>query len=213
MKDIANLRQNYNKGSLDIEELNADPITQFNNWMQEAIEANILEPNAMSLATIDKTNTPQNRIVLLKGVNENGFIFYTNYKSDKAKDIAHNPSVSLNFNWLQLQRQIRITGTAKKVSTEVSKEYFQSRPKKSQLGAWASPQSQVIENRAVLEERLLKLSNQFEKDNVLPLPDNWGGYIIEPNRIEFWQGRESRLHDRLVYKKVDSVWKVERLAP
>jgi pyridoxamine 5'-phosphate oxidase len=166
----------------------------------------------MTLSTVDVESKPHSRIVLLKGIEKKGFIFYTNYKSDKGKDIEKNPYVSLCFLWKELERQVRIDGFAKKISSESSEEYFMSRPLKSQIGALASEQSSEIENRAKLEERFKELTEQYSTGNV-PMPEHWGGYIVEPASIEFWQGRRSRLHDRIRYKREENSWIIKRLAP
>lgn len=190
----------------------SDPISQFSVWMNEAIESNLLEPNAMILSTANKNGIPSARTVLLKGFDEKGFVFFTNYMSAKAKDLGENPNTALLFLWLELERQIRITGKVEKLSNEESEKYFSSRPRESQLGAWASKQSSVIANRKVLEEQYEDMKRKFDGKEI-PLPPFWGGYRVNPQRIEFWQGRESRLHDRICYTLDAGKWKIERLSP
>ena len=213
MHNLAEIRKEYSKATLDISNVKSDPIHQFTKWFDEAIEAKVLEPTAMSLATVSSDNRPSCRIVLLKGIEENKFLFYTNYQSHKGKELENNPVCALTFFWPELERQIRIEGIAGRVSENKSIEYFQSRPLGSQVSAWASPQSAIIENRLILEDRARQIEKRFEGDKVLPKPQQWGGYEVDPLLIEFWQGRESRLHDRLEYVRVDGLWKVHRLAP
>ena len=211
-KSIADLRQNYTLKNLEVKDLNPDPTEQFRTWLDEAIEAVLLEPNAMTLATVNGRGQPSARVVLLKGLDERGFVFYSNYESSKARDMAENANVALVFNWLGLERQVRIQGEVSKVSREESLAYFKSRPHASQLGAWASHQSRVIEGREVLEERLAELQEEYEEGQV-PLPEFWGGYVVRPVAVEFWQGRPSRLHDRFLYTQEGVAWKIERLSP
>jgi pyridoxamine 5'-phosphate oxidase len=213
MHNLAEIRKEYSKATLDTSNVKSDPIHQFTKWFDEAIEAKVLEPNAMSLATVSSDNRPSCRIVLLKGIEENKFIFYTNYQSHKGKELENNPVCALTFFWPELERQVRIEGVAGRVSENKSIEYFQSRPLGSQVSAWASPQSAIIENRLILEDRARQIEKRFEGDKVLPRPQQWGGYEVDPLLIEFWQGRESRLHDRLEYVRVDGLWKLHRLAP
>jgi pyridoxamine 5'-phosphate oxidase len=209
---LADIRKTYAVGALNESDVLANPIEQFKGWLAEAMKAEMLEPTAMTLATTDKEGKPSARTVLLKGVDERGFVFYSNYESRKAKNISENPYAALLFFWDKLERQVRIEGEISKVSKEQSEIYFKSRPHGSQLGAWVSQQSEVIASRAVLEEKMLELENKYTEGNV-PLPEFWGGYVLVPEAIEFWQGRPSRLHDRLRYSKVSDGWKIERLSP
>jgi pyridoxamine 5'-phosphate oxidase len=211
---IADLRQNYTLAGLTETDLDSNPIQQFNLWFQQALAADLIEPNAMTLATASPDGKPTARIVLLKGFNEQGFVFYTNYDSQKGQQLIANPYAALVFLWDKLERQIRIEGKVEKLSAKESLDYFHSRPKASQLGAWTSAQSQVIPNREVLEQKLIGLEEQYPGDTTIPLPEHWGGFRVIPNRIEFWQGRPSRLHDRLVYDlQTDGSWSISRLSP
>jgi len=211
---IQGLREDYRASTLEIDSCKDDPLDQFGIWFEEALKAEILEPNAMTLATATLDGMPSARIVLLKKYNEDGFVFFTNYGSRKSQELLLNPQVSLLFCWLDLQRQIRIEGRVEKISREASQAYFHSRPKSSQIGAWASNQSQPIKaDRSDLEAREAELKEQYKDETNLPIPDNWGGFCIIPRNYEFWQGRTSRLHDRIYYKKVEDKWKKERLAP
>ncbi len=207
------MRRQYASRSLDRPDLQADPFAQFDLWMREAIETKLLEPNAMALATVSATGAPSVRTVLLKGFDARGLVFYTNYTSAKARDLAANTQVACLFQWLPLERQVSVRGRAEKISTEESLEYFLSRPHESQIGAWASQQSQVITTRALLEEKFAEMKNKFQVGAV-PLPEFWGGYRVVPQTFEFWQGRPSRLHDRFVYRQeaVQS-WQINRLMP
>jgi pyridoxamine 5'-phosphate oxidase len=210
---IAHLRKEYRNASLSEQDVLKDPIQQFALWFDNALEAKVLEPNAMTLATASKKGIPSARIVLLKGFDPEGFIFYTNYESHKGKELKENPHAALVFFWHDLERQVRIEGKIKKVKAGESDLYFHSRPKESRLGAWASPQSQVIEDRQILEETFEELVSSYEHTEP-PRPDFWGGYRLIPNKIEFWQGRPSRMHDRILFKKsAKGNWKVVRLAP
>ena len=211
---IADLRQNYTLAGLERTDLKPNPIEQFNLWFQQALEADLVEPNAMTLATATPEGKPTARIVLLKGVSDRGFVFYTNYESQKGQQLTANPYAALVFLWDKLERQIRIEGRVEKLSSAESAAYFHSRPKASQLGAWTSDQSRVIPNRAVLEQKQAALQEQYSGDAEVPLPPHWGGFCVIPDRLEFWQGRPSRLHDRLVYDlQNDGSWKIERLSP
>ncbi|MDP5120961.1 MAG: pyridoxamine 5'-phosphate oxidase [Spirosomaceae bacterium] len=212
LSQISDLRQNYTLNSLLKENVSDNPFTQFAVWFEEAVNGDIYEPNAMILSTVSE-NQPKSRTVLLKALENDGFVFYSNYDSHKGEQMADNNKVSLLFYWDRLQRQVRIEGTVSRISEEISTAYFQSRPRSSQLGAWASKQSEVIENEQVLVEQLEFFTKKFEGIEVLPKPENWGGYVVNPNKIEFWQGRPSRLHDRLVFDLVDSDWKISRLSP
>lgn len=211
-KEVAQIRTDYQSAPLTPEALATDPIQQFETWFSAAVAAEVPEPNAMSLATV-LDGKPRVRIVLLKGFDERGFVFYTHYESAKGQQIAQNPQVALTFFWPELARQIRIQGVASQMSHAESDVYYQSRGRGSRLGAWASPQSQVIANRAVLETRLAEVSQRFEGQDSFPKPDFWGGYRVKADYVEFWQGRSSRLHDRFVYQWVDDQWQIQRLAP
>lgn len=210
--DVAALRQSYTQNELLEENVLENPIKQFGKWFKEALNAQILEPNAMALSTVS-AGKPHGRIVLLKGFDENGFSFYTNYKSNKGNEVAETPFASLTFFWGELERQVRIEGSIEKVSGEESDEYFHSRPRGSQIGAWVSNQSSVIAGREVIEQRLTELENEFKDLELIPRPAHWGGYCVNPERIEFWQGRPNRLHDRILFTKVGDDWKIERLSP
>ena len=210
--DIKNLRLNYKKSTIDFKNLAENPIHYFMNWFEDALKVNKQEANACVLSTISSDNYPSSRVVLLKEVNENGFTFFTNYKSSKAKDIDANPNVALNFYWPELERQVRIVGIAKKITINDSDTYFKSRPRESQMGAWLSDQSKVIGLDYNFMETLNSLESKF-KDKEVERPLHWGGYCIEPIKVEFWQGRPSRLHDRLEYKREDGKWIYKRLAP
>ena len=211
---IADLRQNYTLAGLEESDVVSNPIEQFQIWFQQALDADTIEPNAMTLATASTDGKPSARIVLLKGVSDRGFVFYTNYKSKKGQELIANPHAALVFLWQKLERQVRIEGRVEQLSVSESTEYFHSRPKASQLGAWASDQSRIIPHREVLEHRLAELQDKYSDDAEIPLPENWGGFRVIPQRIEFWQGRPSRLHDRLVYDlQEDSSWSIARLSP
>jgi len=210
MNPIADLRKEYKMHSLDEKAVKNNPIAQFKIWFNEALEADILEPNAMYLVTCWQ-NQPSGRIVLLKDIEDNGFVFYTNYESKKARHISENQRVGITFFWAELERQVRIEGTTKKVSEEKSKNYFLSRPSSSQIGAWASPQSQKI-SKQELEDLFAKYEQEFSQ-KAMQKPPHWGGYIVEPHYVEFWQGRPSRMHDRICYHLEDDKWTTERIAP
>lgn len=212
-KDIAAIREDYSKYSLLEQDALQEPIAQFQKWFAEAVTAQVAEPNAMVLGSHSADGFPSSRVVLLKDIKPDGFSFFTNYESKKADSLAANDKVSLLFFWHELQRQVRIEGIASRLPAADSDEYFASRPKASKIGAWASPQSQEIADRTVLEANVLDLEERFRMTEEVPRPVNWGGYLVEPVYMEFWQGRSSRLHDRLVYKLVDGQWEMCRLAP
>jgi pyridoxamine 5'-phosphate oxidase len=215
MSDYKDLRETYTKSELTEELALADPFNMFQQWMVNAINDMVPEPNAMVLSTVDENNIPHARTVLLKEIFDEKFVFYTNFGSNKAKQIEQNPNVTIVFLWLQSQRQVIVTGQAIRISEEKSTAYFQSRPRASQIGAWTSPQSSVIENREVLNNRRIKVVEKNHGKEKLDKPDFWGGYGIKPRTIEFWQGRDSRLHDRLKYTKSKDgkSWDIVRLAP
>ena len=209
--DLANLRRDYAGKELTKAAVDRDPFVQFSMWLEEALKSEITDANAMTVATVDPECRPSNRVVLLKGLDERGFVFFTNYESKKGHDLAANPKVSLGFFWPQLQRQVIVYGTARKTSSEESESYFKTRPYQSRIAAWASQQSSVIGTRADLEAAFDEMSERFGED--VPLPPFWGGYRVSPDRIEFWQGRANRLHDRLAYALIDGTWVIERLSP
>lgn len=209
---IADIRTDYRMKSFLETDAAIDPFAQFGQWWLEAVESKIDEVNAMTLATSSAEGFPSARIVLLKGYDRNGFVFFTNYNSQKGQEIAANPKACLLFFWKELERQVRIDGTVEKISAADSEVYFQSRPVGSRIGAWCSPQSSVIADRSILDKNVEYYSNKFNAQ-LVPRPDHWGGYIVKPSSIEFWQGRSSRLHDRLRYTKIADAWKIERLAP
>ncbi len=211
-KDIADIRKDYKLRSLLEKDVDPDPIKQFRQWWNDATMSNVEEPNAMTLATSTKKGKPSARIVLLKGLNNNGFVFFTNYESRKGNDLKENPYAGLVFFWKELERQVRIEGSVKKLSEKESDEYFVLRPEQSRIGAWSSPQSQVIKSRVSLEEMFEKYTHLFTDGTILR-PPHWGGYIVKPILVEFWQGRPNRLHDRLQYTLSNDEWKIERLAP
>jgi pyridoxamine 5'-phosphate oxidase len=213
MTSLADLRKNYSLGSLEASNVDRNPIRQFDAWFAQAVDAQLPEPNTMTLATVDARGRPSARIVLVKGVDERGFVFFTNYESRKGRELADNPFASLLFYWIELERQVRIEGTVVKTSASESDTYFHSRPLGSRIGAWASEQSQVIESRAILEKREQEISTQYGEHP--PRPPHWGGYRLIPDAIEFWQGRPSRLHDRLLYTRSadSSDWQIARLSP
>jgi pyridoxamine 5'-phosphate oxidase len=211
--NIAALRREYTLAGLSEADLAADPIEQFRKWFQQAFEAGIVEPNAMVLATASNQGTPSSRVVLLKAVDQRGFTFFTNYESRKGREFAENPNAALSFPWTELERQVTVLGAVSKVSREESLEYFKLRPRGSRLGAWVSTQSQVIPDRKYLETRLQQLEAKYPGEEI-PLPSYWGGYLVTPKQIEFWQGRPNRLHDRLRYtRNSDNSWRIERLSP
>ncbi|APU70296.1 MAG: pyridoxamine 5'-phosphate oxidase [Bacteroidota bacterium] len=212
-KDLTAYRKSYEKGALDEVDVPQNPWELFQNWFELAdASANIEEANAMTLATVDQSLMPKSRVVLLKSFDQEGFRFFTNYGSEKGRDLESNPQCCLSFFWPALEKQVIIKGKAEKLPRQESEEYFHSRPKGSQLGALASHQSSVISNREELENRLKDLEQQYQ-DGSVPLPDYWGGYLVRPVSFEFWQGRQNRLHDRLLYTPNNDNWKIERLAP
>lgn len=209
---IADMRQDYGKAGLLEKDLAKDPFRQFDNWFQEALAAQLHEPNAMVLSTVGRDGQPSGRTVLLKGVDQRGFVFYTNYDSRKSSELAANPRAGLVFPWIVMERQVIVEGTVTRVSREEAEVYFHSRPRESQLAAWASPQSTVIAGRTVLEESFRVTEKKYDGETV-PLPPHWGGWRLAPESVEFWQGRRSRLHDRLRYRReTDGTWVIERLA-
>jgi pyridoxamine 5'-phosphate oxidase len=210
--DISDLRREYDLGGLDEADLAADPFAQFGLWLEQAIAADPLDPTAMTLATADRQGRPSARVVLLKGFDERGFVFFTNYDSRKGRELAENPRAALAFFWAPLHRQVRIEGTVEKVPAAESDAYYASRPLGSRLGAWASPQSQPIADRAELESALAEIAARQEEGD-LPRPEFWGGYRLKPEAIEFWQGRPSRLHDRILFQRGPEGWRRQRLAP
>lgn len=210
---IAQLREDFMKGTLSEQDIHSLPNVAFEKWMEEAIEAKAIEAQACHLSTVDKDNKPSGRIVYLREFENNQFYFYTNYNSRKAQDTSHNKQVSLTFFWPELERQIRIEGTIEMASKEKSDLYFKNRPRESKIGAWSSPQSTVISSREELENNVTQNAEKFVNQNDVPRPDFWGGYIITAHYYEFWQGRKSRLHDRICYTKENDTWKIERLAP
>jgi len=210
---LEDLRREYTKGGLHRKDLADSPFDQFNRWLQQAIDAGLSDPTAMSVATVDSEGQPSQRIVLLKHLDVRGFVFFTNYGSNKAKELSQNPKISLLFPWVEIDRQVIVKGTAEKVPTSESMSYFLSRPKESQLAAWASRQSQRVSTRNMLESQFIKMKEKFAHGEV-PFPDFWGGYRIIPQQIEFWQGGTMRLHDRFMYSVDDQQqWHIERLSP
>ena len=212
MANLFDLRRDFTLKVLDENDLLPDPMELFKLWLDEAISVKVMEPNAMNLATADKDGRPSSRIVLLKQLRPDGFVFFTNYASKKAKQINENKYCALNFVWHELERQVRVEGIVGKVSETESDSYFEMRPAKSKLGAWASPQSKVIPDRSYLEQLMVNFTLRF-KGAEIPRPQNWGGYILKPHLIEFWQGRSNRLHDRIQYLLTEKGWHMERLAP
>jgi pyridoxamine 5'-phosphate oxidase len=210
--NLAEFRKEYSDRGLRREELNPDPVAQFSEWFIQATELEVHEPNAMTLATVDTSGMPYQRTVLLKYYDKDGFVFFTNYSSRKAAQIAANPKVSLLFPWITLERQVIIQGHAEKISTAESLRYFASRPRESQIGAWVSNQSEVITSRKFLMQKLAEIREKFSHGEI-PLPSFWGGYRVVPEAIEFWQGGPARLHDRFLYRKQNDGWNIERLSP
>lgn len=210
--EISHFRRDYLKSGLKRESLDSDPVKQFAEWLSQARDTDIADPTAMSLATVNAAGRPSQRTVLLKYFDKKGFVFFTNYNSRKAKDIGKNPNVSLLFVWLELERQIMINGTASRITTADSINYFLSRPKDSQIAAWVSNQSSMVSSRSILMQKFQEMKEKFGEGKV-PLPSFWGGYRVEPTEFEFWQGRKNRLHDRFCYKRSEDGWDIERLAP
>jgi pyridoxamine 5'-phosphate oxidase len=210
MKSIKDLRTDYQKSELNVKDLTEVPITLFQQWLSQAITYSN-DANAFVLSTVNSNAVPSSRVLLLRDATEKGFSFFTNYSSRKSHEIEVNPNVCMNFFWPEMERQVRINGSISRLSEQESDDYFNSRPYESRIGAWCSPQSQVIESREVLENKIQELKKKYP--NEVPRPENWGGYTIVPNEIEFWQGRASRLHDRFLYKKEGENWTINRLAP
>ncbi len=211
--DLSSMREEYVNQGLRRKDLDDNPIKQFEKWFEQAMSADLIEPNAMSLATVREDMMPSIRTVLLKFFDESGFVFFSNYESVKAKQLEQNPKAAIHFAWLGLERQVKIEGVIERISSTKSLKYFLSRPKGNQIGAWVSQQSQVISSRSVLEAKFNEIKNKFVKGEI-PFPSFWGGYILKPQKIEFWQGAKHRLHDRFVYTlKEDNKWQIDRLAP
>jgi pyridoxamine 5'-phosphate oxidase len=211
-RDVADLRKEYTRAGLAESDVAADPIEQFRRWFDAALDAGLHEPNAMTVATATRDGRPSARVVLLKGFDSRGFVFYTNYEGRKGRELEENPRAALLFYWGELERQVRIEGTVSRVSEEESDAYYASRPRGSRLGAWASEQSRTVEGREALEDRIGDLEAEYEGGEV-PRPPFWGGYRVWPEVVEFWQGRENRLHDRIVYRRQGGGWEIERLQP
>ena len=212
MKKLFEFREEYQKGALKESEMMPNPMAQFHQWLQTAIESDIAEPNAMTLATCSTTAIPSARVVLLKEITDNGFVFFTNYLSRKGRELVENPLAALVFDWHEIERQVRVEGKVQKLSDADSDAYFDERPHQAKMGAWTSPQSQVLKNREELDNLQTFYENKFN-NNAIPRPPHWGGFILLPETIEFWQGRPSRLHDRMVYRKDQDDWHLQRLAP
>lgn len=210
--DIAALRKRYAKDGLSEHSLPDEPVLLFKKWLEQAIQSEVLEPNAMSLATVNENGEPNVRIVLLKNMRDNTIRFFTNYKSRKGQELAVNPVAACAFWWPELERQVRLRGTVERIAAENSAEYFSSRPRESQIGAWASDQSRIVKNREALQKRFDELESEFDGSEI-PMPANWGGYSLEFREIEFWQGRPGRMHDRIVYQLSQGAWNRKRLAP
>ncbi|GHA58982.1 pyridoxamine 5'-phosphate oxidase [Pontibacter akesuensis] len=212
-QNIADIRNNYSQQALNEDSVAENPVQQFKVWLDEAITSEAPEPTALVLSTVSAAGKPSARVVLLKGVDDAGFTFFTNYNSRKGQELEAFPYAAITFFWPSLERQVRVEGKVVKVAPEVSDEYFHSRPQGSQIGAWASPQSQVIQTREELEELDEKYKQQFSEVDVIPRPSHWGGFQLQPEAVEFWQGRPNRLHDRILYEQEDGKWQLKRLAP
>ena len=212
MKNIADIRTDYTKFSIDEFGLKDNPLDQFNDWFNHALKTQVSEVNAMVLSTVSPKGIPSARILLLKGIENGGFTFFTNYNSSKGNDLAINPNACLTFFWQELEQQIRVTGRVEKIEENLSKAYFHSRPRASQISALASQQSSVVKHRDDLTNEVERLEKLYENKEI-PKPQHWGGYVLKPTSVEFWQGRSSRLHDRFLYQEVEGVWQIERLAP
>lgn len=210
---LAALRRSYELAGLDVADVDRDPIRQFARWLADAVAADLTEPNAMVLATADSTGRPRARTLLLKAADDRGFTFFTNYGSTKGRHLAENPQASLCFPWIDLERQVTVTGAVEKVSADESAQYFRSRPHGSRLGAWTSRQSEVIASRQVLEERHAEFTDRYPEGVEVPVPEFWGGYRLVPDEVEFWQGRPNRLHDRVRYRREGQAWTIQRLSP
>lgn len=213
LNDISSLRKEYKRGDLIEDAIPEDPMQLFAQWFSEVGSMNIPEPNAMILSTVSPEGRPSSRTVLLKGLDQGSFVFFTNYESKKSREIQQHPHVSLLFLWLEAERQIRIEGIATRIPKAESESYFASRPRESQLGAWASEQSKPISSREELEQRFKEVEQRFQESDAIPMPDHWGGYAVSPASIEFWQGRVGRLHDRIIYEKHGDAWTKQRLNP
>jgi pyridoxamine 5'-phosphate oxidase len=210
-EQILKLRHDFTMGVLDEKDVDTSPFVQFGKWFEQALSSQVNEPNAMMLATVGKDQKPSARVLLLRNFSEKGFVFYTNYHSHKGVQTTENPCAAMTFFWPELQRQVRIEGSLVKQSPEDSDLYFAARPRESKIGAWVSPQSQVIADRKALDEKFAEMEKKFGEE--VPRPAHWGGYVLQPESIEFWQGRAGRLHDRIRYRKTEEGWKAERLAP
>ena len=206
------IRRDFSGKPLDENSIKQNPVEQFDVWFEEAVDAQLLDPYAMAITTVNTIGQPSTRIVYMRGISDEGFVFYTNYESNKGKDLVENNKIALNFFWGALERQIRVEGETEKVTDEVSDAYFNNRPRESQIGAWASSQSSSIKDRKELEERVSFFKNKFKGVDV-PRPPHWGGFLVRPTKVEFWQGRANRLHDRIVYTKTQDDWRLDRLAP
>lgn len=210
---INQIRRDFAQQALDETQADKNPFEQLAKWMEEAINGQILDPYAMVISTVNAQQKPTSRVVYLRGIYQDGLAFYTNYHSNKGHDLSKNPHIAVNFFWAELERQIRIEGEVKKLSSAQSDEYFNARPRESQIGAWASSQSESIANRQTLEQKFASFEQQFANQTIIPRPPHWGGYLIVPNYFEFWQGRPNRLHDRIFYKKNNENWSLGRLMP